>query len=110
MADSAFVSADIGKIEKFISESSSAVTEFNAIKDKFGSINSTLVSKWKGVGADSYKHETDHILEKIGSVKDVLDAISTSVTDIKENYTALDTALGDFNKNPQAEEDGKSAG
>jgi len=57
------------------------------------------------VGADAYKYETDHILEKIGSIKDILDAINNSaVKDIKDNYMALDDELGEFNRNPTTEE------
>ena len=78
MADGGFVSADIGKISKFMSESAEAIHEFDAIKEKFNSINSTLLSKWKGEGAEAYKRETDHILEN----------------------TRLDNELAEYNRNP----------
>lgn len=106
MADGAFVSADISKISKFMSDSEEAITEFDAIKEKFNSINSTLLGKWKGEGADAYKKETDHILENIGGVKDVLDGINNgAVKSIKDEYTNLDKELADFNRNPQSGED-----
>ena len=102
-----FVSADISKISKFEKDSAEAITEFNNIKDKFHSINSTLLNKWKGEGADAYKKETDHILENIGGIKDILDGINNSaVKDIKDNYLELDNALAEFNRNPQSEEGG----
>lgn len=100
MAD--FVSADIAKIAKFEKESAEAITEFNSIKEKFTSVNSTLMKNWKGTGKDSYQKETEHILENIGSIKDILDSINNSaVKDIKDNYLKLDSELGEFNKNPQ---------
>jgi len=102
---SAFVSADIDKIARFEEKSREVIIEFNAIKDRFNSINSTLLSKWKGEGADAYKQETDHILEKIGGVADVLDGLNNgAVAAVKENYTALDEELGEFNKNPGGDE------
>lgn len=105
MADNAFVSADIDKIAKFESDSQDAIAEFDAIKTKFNDINATLLRKWEGEGADAYKDETDHILEKIGGVKDVLDGINNSVVkDIKDNYMMLDEELGQFNRNPQSAE------
>jgi uncharacterized protein YukE len=105
MVDGAFVSADIEKIQKFESDSVEAIKEFDAIKDKFNEINTTLLSKWKGDGADSYKKESDHILENIGGVKDVLDSINNgAVKDVKDNYNTLDEALGEFNRNPQSDE------
>lgn len=106
MADGVFVSADIGKISKFMSESAEAISEFDAIKEKFNSINTTLLSKWKGQGAEAYKKETDHILENIGGIKDVLDGMNNdAVKSIKEEYTKLDNELGEYNRNPPSGDD-----
>ncbi len=106
MDDGGFVSADIGKITKFISESEAAITEFDAIKDEFNSINSTLLSKWKGQGADAYKKETDHILDNIGGIRDVLNSMnSETVKSIVDEYTRIDNELGEYNKNPPTEGD-----
>ncbi len=103
MAEGAFVSADIGKISKFMSESAEVIKEFDAIKEKFEDINATLLNKWKGEGADAYKTETDHILENIGGIKDVLDGINNgAVKSLKDEYTKLDDELAEFNKNPQS--------
>lgn len=105
MADAAFVSADIDKIAQFEKKSQEVITEFDAIKAKFNEINAKLLGKWKGEGADAYKSETDHILEKIGGIKDILDGINNGVVkDIKDNYLQLDEQLGEFNKNPQSSE------
>lgn len=99
-----FISADISKISKFEKDSADAITEFNNIKDKFNSINSTLLSRWEGAGATAYKSETDHILENIGGIKDILDSINNSVVkDIRENYSQLDEELGEFNRNPKTD-------
>lgn len=103
MADG-FVSADIEKMEKFESESKEAIQEFDDIKDKFNEINSVLLNKWQGDGADAYKTETDHILENIGGIADILDSINNSVLqDIIDNYNKLDEELGEFNRNPSTE-------
>lgn len=105
MADSEFVSADIGKISKFMSDSAEVIKEFDAIKEKFENINSTLLSKWKGEGADAYKTETENILSNIGGIKDVLDSINNgAVKSIRDEYNKLDSQLEEFNKNPQSEE------
>ena len=101
----AFISADIGAISKFMTDSADAIKEFDAIKEKFESINSVLLSKWKGAGADAYKYETDHILENIGGIKDVLDGINNgAIKSIKDEYSKLDQELGDFNRNPSQAE------
>jgi uncharacterized protein YukE len=105
MTDGSFVSADIAKIAKFEKDSTEVIKEFDAIKTKFNDINTALLQQWKGGGADAYKGETDHILEKIGGIKDILDGINNgAVKDIKDNYLKLDEELGEFNKNPSSDE------
>lgn len=105
MSESAFVAADTTKIAEFEKQSAEVIREFTAIKDEFGRINSDLLGAWKGSGANAYKYETDHILEKIGSVEDVLNAINESVVkDIRSTYSEVDEQLGEFNRNPSSEE------
>ena len=93
--------ADVGKLVQFEQDSKDAVEKFKEIKKRFNDINNALLSKWKGAGAVSYKNETDHILEKIGSLSDVLEAINEGVLkDTKEAYLKMDEELGKFNANP----------
>ncbi len=101
MADSAFVSADISKIADFERDSADAIKEFAAIREEFERINSVLLGTWKGTGANAYKYETDHILEKIGSVEDVLNAINEgAVKSIRTTYSDFDDEMGEFNRDP----------
>ena len=52
---------------------------------------------------DAYSTEIAHILEKIGSVEDVLKAINESaVKDIRDSYSQVDDELGEFNRNPNS--------
>ena len=105
MGESAFKSADTTKIAEVERQSMEAIREFVAIKEEFGRINSDLLGAWKGSGANAYKHETDHILEKIGSIEDVLNAINESaVKDIRSTYSETDEQLGEFNRNPHSGE------
>lgn len=104
-----YVSADIETVEKFAEKSKEMVAEFNAIKTAFEEINSALLKIWKGEGADAYKFETDHILENIGGIKDILDSINNGVlNDIKDNYNKVDQELGEFNQNPPSENGGSN--
>lgn len=47
MADSAFVLADIDKLVQFEKKSDEAIKEFDAIKEKFNDINTTLLKNGK---------------------------------------------------------------
>lgn len=99
MADSGFVRADIGRLESFVSESEEAIREFNAIRDEFDRINKALLSEWEGSGKSAYKEIADHITEKIGSIKDVLDVINDKVLkDVINQYHSVDKELGENNR------------
>lgn len=104
MANGKFVSADITAIARFMDESPAIIREYDEIKKQFNTINETLLKSWKGDGADAYKRETDHILENIGGIKDVLDGLNNSaIKDIRDSYSKLDEELGQFNRNPKTE-------
>ena len=94
-----FVKADIGKLESFITDSAEAIKEFGDIRKEFERINKDLLDNWKGSGKSSYKDVSDHILEKVGGIQDVLNTINdTVVKDLVAQYNQIDKELGDYNK------------
>lgn len=104
--DSNFISADLTIVESFIQQRSNMVTRFNKLKESYETINTSLLEKWKGHGADAYKLETDHILENIGGIGDILKSINEDVLNsILSSYSQLDEELGEFNQNPPTEEE-----
>lgn len=99
MSDYAFVKADIGKLESFVSESEEAIREFAEIRNEFDRINRTLLDNWQGSGKASYQNLSDHIAEKVGNIKDVLDIINNNVlNDVIEKYHSIDAELGEYNR------------
>ena len=98
-----FVSADTTKIAEFEKQGKEAIKEFNKIKEEYGD----LLAVYKGVGADAYKYETDNILEKIGSVEDVLNAITESMSGIRSTYSEFDDELGESNRSLIPAEEGE---
>lgn len=112
MAESKFIRADIGKLESFVSESAEAIREFGAIRDEYDRINRTLLSQWEGSGKNAYKEIADHITEKIGSIKDILDVINDKVLkDVIEQYHSVDKELAEYNRHAgDPEEQGATAG
>ena len=93
MAEFAFVSVDTGKIGDFLIKSQEASVEFKAIKEEFNRINQDILNAWKGVGKTAYNTESSSILEKIGSVDDVLTAINETMADIRTTYSDFDEQL-----------------
>ena len=99
MSDYEFKRADIGKLESFVSESEEAIREFAAIRDEFDRINRTLLSNWQGSGKEAYKNVADHITEKVGGIKEILDTINDkALKDIIEKYHSMAAELGEYNR------------
>ena len=102
-----FIKADIGKLESFLTGSDEAIKEFAAIREEFERINRTLLANWDGVGRASYKSVSDHILEKVGGIQEVLSTINdTIVRDLVDQYNAIDRDLGDSNRKAGEPEEG----
>lgn len=99
--------ADIEKLVQFEKDSQVAKTDFDNIIKEFKRINEALLGKWQGAAANQYRKEVEHILEKIGSVGEVLDAINEgAVKSARDAYLQLDADLAAFNENPTSEEGG----
>lgn len=102
-----FVKADIGKLESFVKESSEAIAEFASIKGEFNRINEKLLCNWEGEGRTAYKQISDHILEKITGIEEVLTTINESVlNDLIAQYNATDAELGESNRHAGDPEEG----
>lgn len=102
-----FIKADIGKLESFLTGSEEAIREFAAIRTEFERINRTLLSNWDGAGKASYKSVSDHILDKVGGIQEVLNTINdTIVRDLVEQYKAIDRDLGESNRKAGEPEEG----
>lgn len=102
-----FVRADIGKLESFVFDSEAAIKEFGDIRTTFEDINKTLLDNWDGVGRSSYKSVSDHILEKVGGIQDVLNTINdTIVKDLISQYNAIDKDLAEQNRKAGEPEEG----
>ncbi len=105
-----FIRADIGKLESFLTGSEEAIKEFADIRTEFDRINSTLLANWDGIGSSSYKSVSDHILEKVGGIQEVLNTINdTIIRDLVEQYHSIDTELGESNRKAGEPEEGVSS-
>ncbi len=104
-----FEVADIEKLEVFYDKSKEAITEFASIRQKFEDINKELLKNWQGLGSAAYKNESDHILENVGGIKDVLDTINEEIVkDIIETYKKVDKQLAENNRKAGEPEEEKN--
>lgn len=99
MSEYKFIKADIGKLESFVSESEEAIREFASIRNEFDRINRTLLNNWQGSGKESYQRVANHIAEKVGGIKEILDTINDkALKDIIDKYHSVDAELGEYNR------------
>ena len=102
--DNVFKVVDIVALASFIKKSGELADKFEELKKEFNRINGELVGKgddspWKGEGADEYKYETDHILEKIGDLKSTIEALNRdTLANIKQSFSDKDDEIGEQNR------------
>lgn len=104
--DSVVKSVDMVEFSKFLEDSPKLVEEFENIKKDFNKVNEDLLKVWVGEGADEYKYETDHILEKIGDLKAIIEAINiTTINEIRQKFSDADAELAKFNREQASDEE-----
>ncbi|WP_295153718.1 hypothetical protein [uncultured Ruminococcus sp.] len=97
--DSVFIKVDTAKITAFLTKAPTLVEEFENIKKDFEKINSDILGEWQGEGADEYKYETDHILEKIGDLAATIKEITEgTLTSVRDEFVKQDTEIGNYNR------------
>ena len=94
--DAVFKVVDTTEISKLQTKAQQLVQDFEDLKTTFNTINETLLKSWQGEGADEYKYETDHILEKIGDMNSAVDALNTDgISNVRQSISDMDAELGE---------------
>ncbi|EXM40000.1 hypothetical protein RASY3_10050 [Ruminococcus albus SY3] len=94
--DAVFKVVDTTEISKLQTKAQQLVQDFEDLKTEFNRINGALLDTWEGEGADEYKYETDHILEKIGDMNSAVDALNTDgISNVRQSISDMDAELGE---------------
>lgn len=87
----------INKKDSFISRYSEIVTDYDKIVNE-------LAQSWAGLGADAFFTDATQIRRNITGIADILATMCATLEDCREVIADCDKSLGDFNRDPGAEQ------
>ncbi|MBP3250214.1 MAG: hypothetical protein J6M48_07680 [Ruminococcus sp.] len=89
--------------DAFIEQKESILQRYNGINSTYDEIVRTLLDNWIGRGADAFRSDAKKVKENISGIYDVLKLMCDTLTDCRQVFAECDHALGDFNRNPDAD-------
>lgn len=93
---------DTRVIDKAIEMCQPLLAEYNAISEKYDTIESALLRNWKGKGADAFKKDSEVVRTNLVGLNDILKTMSDMLQDCRDIFSECDGALKEYNENPSA--------
>lgn len=102
MAGDGYILLDTRAIDAALSQKESLISRYNHINERYDSIVSTLSQNWKGRGATAFLKDAQTVKKNITGIYDILKTMCDVLTDCRTVFSECDTALGEYNQNPDA--------
>ena len=102
MSDSGFVVLDTKSFDAAIAKKQGLINSYNALNQEYDRIVSNLMANWKGRGAAAFQKDAGIVKTNIVGIFDILKTMCDTLSDCKEIFSECDTALGEYNRNPDA--------
>ena len=93
---------DTKSLDTFMAQKESPVQRYHQINTTYDDIVKTLLSNWVGEGADAFEIEAKKVKANINDIYDILKLMCDTLTDCRQIFDECDKALGDYNRNPEA--------
>lgn len=103
MSDDAYVVLDTRAFDNAIAKKQDLIRSYNALNQEYDRIVNNLLANWQGRGATAFKKDATTVKTNIVGIFDILKTMCDTLTDCKEIFAECDTALGEYNRNPEAE-------
>lgn len=103
MPGDGYIVLDTKAFDAALAQKQSLIDRYDEINSRYDSIVSTLSSNWKGKGATAFLKDAQTVKTNIVGIYDILKIMCDTLTDCKAIFAECDTALGDFNRNPDTQ-------
>ena len=103
MSNDAYVVLDTKAFDAALSQKQSLINRYDEINRRYDTIVSTLAANWKGRGASAFLKDAQTVKTNIVGIYDILKIMCDTLTDCKAIFAECDSALGDYNRNPDAQ-------
>ncbi len=104
MEDNGYVILDTKAFDAAISKKEDLINAYDSLNTEYDRIVSTLLNNWKGKGADAFKKDAQTVKTNIVGIYDILKIMCDTLVDCKAIFAECDSALGEYNRNPETEE------
>jgi uncharacterized protein YukE len=104
MSNAAVRVIDTNAFHDVMSMREELLKEYDQINTDFDTIRDTLLSNWKGKGADEFKMDAVNVKRNIGGINVVLKTMSDTLLDCLDEIKNTDNESGDVCRQPPCEE------
>ncbi len=104
MQDNGYVVLDTRAFDDAISRKADLINSYDALNTEYDRIVTELLNNWKGKGADAFKKDAQTVKTNIVGIYDILKIMCDTLTDCRSVFAECDTALGEYNRNPESGE------
>lgn len=104
MEDNGYVVLDTKAFDAAIAKKADLINSYNALNTEYDRIVSALLSNWKGKGAAAFKKDAQTVKTNIVGIYDILKIMCDTLTDCRSVFAECDSALGEYNRNPETGE------
>lgn len=100
MEDHGYIVLDTKAFDAAIAQKQDLINSYNSLNKEYDRIVSTLLENWKGRGSTSFQKDAQTVKTNIVGIFDILKTMCDTLTDCREIFSECDTALGEYNRNP----------
>lgn len=104
MADSEYICLDIRAFDNAIEKREHLISSYDEIKKEYNRIVDKLLQNWEGQGATAFELDARTVMTNISGISETLKILCDTLSDCKEIIMEADTALGEYNRNPDGAE------
>ncbi len=102
MADE-YVLLDTKAFDQALAKKDDLIRQYDDINTEYDRIVNTLLNNWKGRGANAFKKDAQTVKTNIVGIFDILKIMCDTLTDCRQIFAEVDTALGESNRNPDGQ-------
>ena len=102
MKDNGYVVLDTKAFDQALAKKDTLIQSYNELNQEYDRIVNALLQNWKGRGANAFKKDATTVKTNIVGIFDVLKTMCDTLTDCKAIFAECDSALGEYNRNPNA--------
>lgn len=103
MKDNEYVLLDTRVFDTAAEKKNQFLSTYNKINRDYEAIVIELLQNWKGRGADAFARDAGTVRANLTGIYDILKTMCDALTDCREIFDECDTALAEFNRNPEVE-------